>query len=102
MEIHWDRMQGIDDSQKEAVEARFERLASQHDDLIEARIVGHPSQHHRQGGQSVRIHLSIRGEDLFSERERDDLGLALRDAVQAMEREIHDRRERLLQRRKKS
>ena len=102
MEIHWDRMQEITDAQREAVEARLQRLAEQHTDLIEIRIVGHSSQHHQKGGQAVRIHCSIRGEDLFSEREREDLGLALRDAVQALEREIHDRRDRLQTRRRRN
>lgn len=99
MEIHWERMSEINDAQRDAIEVRLQRLADQHNDLYEIRIVGHPSHHHRQGGQGVHIRCSIRGEDLFAERERDDLGTALHDAVHALEREIHDRRSRLLDRR---
>ena len=89
-------MNEIGNAQKEAVERRLHRLADHHDDLIEVRIVGHPSQHHRQGGQVVRIQCAIRGNDLFAMREREELGLALHDAVRAIEREIQDRRKRLL------
>ena len=102
MEIHWDRMQEIKEDQRASVETRLQHLADQHDDLYEIRIVGHPNHHHRQGGQGVHIRCSIRGEDLFAEREREDLGTALRDAVQALEREIHDRRKRLIDRRTRS
>ena len=55
MEIHWFGMDGFDPQEKSAVEQRLEGLAEGHRDLLDVRMMGHVSAHHRHGDQEVRI-----------------------------------------------
>ena len=94
MEIHWTHMEGADPEERALANKRLAQLAEGHEDLIDVRIVGRPSQHHRHGGQEVRIVGMARGRELVAARERESLGLALHEALDAFEREVTKLRER--------
>jgi CspA family cold shock protein len=68
---------------------RLESLAQAHTDLIDVRVTGRRSQHHRHGAREVRITCQARGGELVVTRERDELGLALDEALDVFEREVH-------------
>jgi cold shock CspA family protein/ribosome-associated translation inhibitor RaiA len=87
-------MDEIPREQREAAEARLTRLAEQAGDVLEIRVVGSASEHHRQGAREVRIHAQTRGPNIFTSRERDELGLALHDALEAFAHELQRARDR--------
>lgn len=94
MEIHWVGIGELEKAERARIEARLERLGMGHDDLIDLRISGHKTRHHRHGGQEVRITCQARGRQIVAARERPDLGLALNEALDTFEREIHRLREK--------
>jgi cold shock CspA family protein/ribosome-associated translation inhibitor RaiA len=99
MEIHWHHMQELDPESREAAEARLRDLAGEHGDLIDLRISGRPTGHHRHGGQEVRIVCQARGQELVAARARDDLALSFQEALDAFEREVWRMRHKRQQRR---
>jgi CspA family cold shock protein len=94
MQIHWTHMQDIRPEQRDKVESRLRELAEGRKDLIDVRISGHVSNHHRHGGCEVTIVCQARGKDLVASRTRPDLGQALEEAFQAFERELRSLRDR--------
>ena len=95
MEIHWHHVgTTLRDEERAAIEERLRSLAAGHDDLIDVRISGRESGHHRHGEKEVRIVCQARGKELVAARSRADLGLALHEALDAFEREVHRLRER--------
>ncbi|HET6304398.1 MAG TPA: cold shock domain-containing protein [Myxococcota bacterium] len=95
MEIHWHHVgTTLRDEERAAIEERLRSLAAGHDDLIDVRITGRESGHHRHGEKEVRIVCQARGKELVAARSRADLGLALHEALDAFEREVHRLRER--------
>ena len=94
MQIHWYGMGDLDEAERRAIEARLERLAAGHADLIDLRIAGHKSGHHQHGNQEVRISCQARGREILAARTRPDLGLALDEALDAFEGEVHRLREK--------
>jgi ribosome-associated translation inhibitor RaiA len=74
------------------IEARLRRLGEDHGDLIDVRISAEGTRHHRHGGRSVRIACLARGQQLVAARERDELGLALNEALDDFERQVHELR----------
>lgn len=94
MEIHWVGLSELEDSERDDAEARLERLAEGHSDLIDLRIAGHRTRHHQHGGQEVRITCQARGREIVAARSRPDLGLALNEALDVFEREVHRLREK--------
>ena len=99
MEIHWDQIEEIQPRQREAIEARIRELASEHDDLIDVRIVARGTRHHRHGGREVGITCLARGKEIVAKRTREDFVLALDEALDAFEREVRKLRARRLDRR---
>lgn len=100
MEIHWQGMQEIPDEQIRTVESRVRSLSDGRRDLIDLRIVGKSSQHHRRGNKEVHIACQARGKRrLVATRNDTELTVALDAAVQALERQVHDLRDRRLKRR---
>lgn len=99
MQIHWSHMQEIEPTQREKVEARLLGLAEGRKDLIDVRITGRSSGHHRHGDREVRIVCLARGKELVAARTREELGLALEEALQAFEREVRTLRDRRAERR---
>ncbi len=94
MEIHWVGLADIDEEQRTQVEERLERLARDHNDLIDVRITGHRSDHHRHGDQGVRIVCQARGRELIADKVCDEVGKALHDAMDVFEREVKRLREK--------
>jgi cold shock CspA family protein/ribosome-associated translation inhibitor RaiA len=94
MEIHWRNLATLRDEERAAIEERLRSLAAGHEDLIDIRIAGRESGHHRHGEKEVRITCQARGKELVAARSRADLGLALNEALDAFEREVHRLRER--------
>ncbi|MBW2267412.1 MAG: HPF/RaiA family ribosome-associated protein [Deltaproteobacteria bacterium] len=94
MEIHWVGLRELDDSERAQAEARLSRLAEGHSDLIDLRITGHRTAHHRHGGQEVRVTCQARGREIVAARTRPDLGLALNEVLDAFEAEVHKLRDK--------
>jgi cold shock CspA family protein/ribosome-associated translation inhibitor RaiA len=94
MEIHWFGLGGLEVAERAEIETRLERLAEGHDDLIDLRITGRKTRHHRHGSQEVRITCQARGREIVAARTRPDLGLALHEALDVFEREVHRLREK--------
>jgi ribosome-associated translation inhibitor RaiA len=89
VEIHWVGLSDRDGADQAEIEARLELLAEGHDDLIDLRITGRKTRHHLHGGHEVRITCQARGSEIVAARTRPDLGLALNEALDAFEREVH-------------
>ncbi len=98
MEIHWVGMSELEEAQRDEVEVRLTSLAEGHSDLIDLRITGHETRHHKHGAQEVRITCQARGRELMASRTRPDLGLALHDALDTFEREVHRMRDKRIDR----
>jgi cold shock CspA family protein/ribosome-associated translation inhibitor RaiA len=88
MEIHWRHMDEIGPAAREAAEARLRELAGDHGDLMDVRISGRTTGHHRHGGHEARIVCQARGQDLVAARTREDLALSFQEALDAFEREV--------------
>jgi cold shock CspA family protein/ribosome-associated translation inhibitor RaiA len=99
MEIHWRHMDELGAEAREAAEARLRELAGDHGDLIDVRISGRTTGHHRHGGQEVRIVCQARGRELVAARAREDLALSFQEALDAFEREVHRMRHKRQQQR---
>ena len=99
MEIHWTHLSHLDPELREACEERLKRLAQNHSDLIDVRISGDSTRHHRRGGRSVRITCLARGQQIVAARERESLGLALNEVLDDFERAVHELRKRRIGRR---
>jgi ribosome-associated translation inhibitor RaiA len=99
MEIHWVDAAVFAAAERENVEARIRVLADGHTDLIDVRIAARSSDHHRHGGQEVRITCEARGKAIVAARTRPDAGLALNEAMDVFEREVLRLRERRSERR---
>ena len=99
MEIHWTHMDEVDDALRALAEERMRALAEGHTDLIDVRITGHHTQHHRHSAREVRITCQARGRELVVTREMDELGLALNEALDVFEREVKELRRRQRDRR---
>jgi ribosomal subunit interface protein len=99
MQIHWTYVDEIDDAQREAAEARLEKLGAGHDDLIDIRITGSKTQHHQHGQRGIRITCQARGREIVATRERAELSLALDECLDVFEREVKRLREKRRDRR---
>ena len=99
MEIHWRKLESLKASERRAIEARLQALAHGHSDLIDLRIAGRPTAHHRHGAQEVRITCEVRGKEIIAARTGDDLRMALDQAVDTFESELRRLRARRLSRR---
>lgn len=99
MEIHWRNVEDIRDEERQAIEERLRSLAAGHNDLIDVRIAAKPTRHHRRGGQEVTIACQARGKELVAARTREEVSLALHEALDAFEREVRRLRDRRTRRR---
>lgn len=93
MEIHWVGLTDLEEAARSRAETRIERLTAGHQDLIDLRIAGRETNHHHTG-QEVRITCQARGRELVASRTATDFGLALHEALDAFEREVHRLREK--------
>jgi len=100
MKVQWHHAECFGEADRSAAEDRIGALASDHDDLIDVRISARTSEHHRHGGQEVRIVCAARGQEIVAARTRPDASLALHEAIDAFEREVWRMRHRRTQRRR--
>jgi ribosome-associated translation inhibitor RaiA len=100
MEIHWSGMGSFGPDEKSAVESRLRRLEEGHNDLMDLRIMGHESRHHRHGDREVRITCQARGEELVVGRNAAELEIAVNEALDAFERSVRRMREKRRDRRR--
>jgi cold shock CspA family protein/ribosome-associated translation inhibitor RaiA len=89
VEIHWTHIAEVAEGVRADAERRLQALAGDHTDLIDLRITGSETRHHRHGAREVRIRCQARGRELVVTRECAELGLALNEALDAFEREVH-------------
>jgi len=94
VQIHWIHCHDVSNEQREHVEARLRSLSAESDDMIDVRVVGSASNHHRRGGCGIKITCMARGHEIVAAREGDELGAALNEAMEAFERELRRMRER--------
>jgi cold shock CspA family protein/ribosome-associated translation inhibitor RaiA len=99
MELHWHHPEAFREADRAAAEKRIAELARDRTDLIDVRIAAHRTEHHRHGGQEVRITCEARGKEIVAARTRPDAGLALNEALDAFEREVWRMRHRRTQER---
>jgi cold shock CspA family protein/ribosome-associated translation inhibitor RaiA len=99
MEIHWHHPELFREEERLAAEARVREVAGDRTDLIDVRISARPTNHHRHGGQEVRITCEARGKEIVAARSRSDASLALNEALDAFEREVWRMRQRRTQQR---
>ena len=88
MEFHWDHLNEILPDKRREIEARIERVAASHHDLIDVRISGQASEHHHLGGKRARIACRARGTQVVAVRDAVSLELAVDEAVDLFEREL--------------
>jgi cold shock CspA family protein len=99
MQIHWSHVDKVDPEEREAIEARIRELAEGHNDLIDLRIVGRRTRHHRQGAEEIRIACQARGKEIVVTRTQEEMGLALNEALDVFEREVRRLRDKRVTRR---
>jgi cold shock CspA family protein/ribosome-associated translation inhibitor RaiA len=99
MELHWHHPEAFREADRATAEKRIAELARDRTDLIDVRIAAHRTEHHRHGGQEVRITCEARGKEIVAARTRPDAGLALNEALDAFEREVWRMRHRRTQER---
>ena len=94
MQIHWHDVHEIDEDTRQEVETRIAALEEGHRDLIDLRISGRSSGHHRHGDKEIRITCQARGTELVATRTCPDLAQALGEAVEVFEREVRRLRDK--------
>ncbi len=99
MEIHWRKAEKLTDDERGAAESLLESLAGDHNDLIDIWIEVDESPHHRQGNATVSIRCQARGEELVVRERATDPSLALRDTLDAFDRDVRKMRGRRRSRR---
>jgi ribosomal subunit interface protein len=93
MQIHWAQFPELESARQAAAEDRIRRLAQGHDDLLDVHIVAQPTNHHRHGGQRVKLSCMFLGRQVVASCESEDLELALHEVLEGLERQIHKLRE---------
>ena len=99
MQVHWRHPNELSEEIREDAEARLQRLADGHTDLIDTWIDVARDGHHRKGNGRVAIRCQARGTELVAHGEREDAELALHEALEVFEREVKRMRERRKDRR---
>lgn len=99
MEVHWTHFDDLPERERTIADRRLAKLANGHDDLLRVRLVARGTRHHRHGGNEVRVTCSARGQELVAVSEREELGLALDEALGDLERQVHRLREKRRDRR---
>ena len=94
MQIQWTHCNEVPVDVRSAVEERLHSLGRKRGDLLDVRLVGHASNHHRFGGRELRITGQARGREIVASCERPELGEALNEAIDDFERRVRRVRER--------
>ena len=99
MELHWVHPEVFREQDRNVAEERIAELGRDHTDLMDVRITGRATPHHRHGEQEVHITCQARGKEIVAARTRSDLGQALNEALDVFEREVWRMRHRRTQQR---
>jgi ribosomal subunit interface protein len=75
---------------REKITQRLEELNAQHEDIIHARVALDKDMHHQQGGDEVRITLSLSGKMLTAKKIAPSLYDAANAALETIERELKE------------
>lgn len=95
MQIHWCHTDWLSEAERREIEARMSKLADEgRRDLIDVRIVGRESQHHRKTGHEVAITCCARGREIIAVRQGDELRHALQDAFHSFRSQVRGLRDR--------
>ncbi len=95
MQIHWCHTDWLTDDERSDLERRMLQLAQEgRDDLIDIRIIGRPSQHHRNKGHEVAITCEARGREIVAVRQSHEIGRALHDAFDAFRSQVRSMRKK--------
>lgn len=99
MQVHWRNPNELSEETRRDAETRLQRLSDGHTDLIDAWIDIARDGHHRKGNGRVAIRCQARGAELVAHGEREDVELALHEALEVFAREVKRMRERRKDRR---
>lgn len=99
MELHWVHPEVFREQDRLLAERRIADLGGEEADLIDVRITGRATPHHRHGEQEVRITCQARGKEIVAARTRPDLAQALNETLDVFEREVWRMRHRRTQQR---
>jgi ribosome-associated translation inhibitor RaiA len=99
VQVHWRNPNEVSEESRQDAEARLQRLANGHTDLIDTWIDVARDGHHRKGNGRVAIRCQARGTELVAHGEREDSELALHEALEVFSREVKRMRERRKDRR---
>jgi ribosome-associated translation inhibitor RaiA len=94
MQIHWRNADPISAEARRATDARIERLAQGHRDLVDVWVDVAQDQSPLRGAEQVAIRCQARGTQLVAHGYAAEPEMALRDALQTFEREVKRMRER--------
>jgi ribosome-associated translation inhibitor RaiA len=90
-QIHWSRLAGLRDTARSRVDARLQRLAAGHRDLLDIHIADRDMP---RAGHEIRITCNARGHAITVRQEHARVGVALHGALEDFEREVHRLRDR--------
>ncbi|HPG25551.1 MAG TPA: cold shock domain-containing protein [Myxococcota bacterium] len=100
MQIHWRNPGDLSELERDFAMRHLEGLAAGHNDLTDVWIDVMPSSdHHRKGNERVKIRCQARRATLIATGQDVETGLALRSAVEKLEREVWRLRDRRTNRR---
>jgi ribosome-associated translation inhibitor RaiA/cold shock CspA family protein len=99
VQVHWRHPNELSEEIRQEAEARLQRLANGHSDLIDTWIDVALDGHHRKGHGRVAIRCQARGTEIVAHGNREDAELALHEALVVFEREVKRMRERRKDRR---
>lgn len=100
MEIHWRNPNELTEAEREHAEERIQKLAQGSKDLIDLWIDVEPSSnHHRKGNEQVTLRCQARGRELVAHGHGEEIGLALKRALQTFERDVRRMRDKRKDRR---
>jgi ribosome-associated translation inhibitor RaiA len=88
MDIQWHIVTQLEDSRRDAAEARIRKLGEGQKDLIHVVIHVENSNHHQHGAAEAKIRCQAKGRELIAHERDDEPGIALTRAVDVFEREV--------------
>jgi len=94
VQIHWHQMTDLGAPERDAIEQRLQSLAEEHGDLFDVRISAAQPHHQRRGPVHVRIVAQVKGHELVSSHDAEQLSIATGTALDVFERELRKLRDR--------
>ncbi len=92
MDIQWHVVTELNDTRRDAAEARIRKLGEGQKDLIHVVVHVEGSNHHQHGSAEVKIRCQAKGRELIANERDDEPEIALTRAVDVFEREVRKMR----------